>query len=54
MKNHEFIYAVRHKESGEYLSKFRGNPFYINKGAAASKVYNDNYELVTFKLVECK
>lgn len=52
---YEYMYAVRHKQSGDFLSKFKGgNPFYTRKGDALSKVYNENYELVTFKLVECK
>lgn len=49
----QYIYAIRNKETGEIINrKCRGNPFYVNKGAAKNKVYENEEEIVSYELKE--
>lgn len=63
MKQINTIYAVRNKDTGEFINKGRGNPLFISKYQAEQcKKYNTypyydktkkrNIELVTFELKE--
>lgn len=65
MKEYNFVYAVRNKNTGEIINKRKGNPFFISKYQAEQlKEYENNnwwnkekrqeFEIVNYKLVEVK
>lgn len=65
MKEYNFIYAVRNKNTGEIINKRKGNPFFISKTQANklkeyenehwwNKEKGQEFEVVNFKLVEVK
>lgn len=65
MKEYNFVYAVRNKNTGEIINKRKGNPFFISKTQAnkLKEIENEYYcnkekglefEVVNFKLVEVK
>lgn len=65
MKEYNFVYAVRNKNTGEIINKRKGNPFFISKYQAEQlKEIKNNYiwnkekglefEIVSFKLEEVK
>lgn len=65
MKEYNFIYAVRNKNTGEIINKRNGNPFFVSKTQANKlKEFKNEYwwnkekglefEVVNFKLVEVK
>ena len=63
MKQIDIVYAVRDKDTGKFINKRQGNPFFVSKYQAeqCKKFYEypyydknkkNNVELVTFELKE--